>query len=134
MKPVTLLLCCMLLLSVCRAQEPAGDNKNVTTSAARTEPSFPGGVNQWFGYLQRNIKTNTAAKRNAPRGTYTVEAAFTIDTTGKLINIEILVDPGYGCADDVKRVLEKSPLWIPAMVDGKKVVYKQRQGFSYLVE
>jgi protein TonB len=98
------------------------------------EAKFPGGNQAWIQFLQKNMKPNTPVKNKAPRGAYVVVVSFLVDKTGKVYEVNILKDPGYGCAEDVLRVFKKCPNWIPAEQNGKKVIYRQKQTVSYLVE
>jgi protein TonB len=62
-----------------------------------------------------------------------VVISFTIDKEGNVTNAAVLEDPGYGTAQDVLRVLHKSPRWTPAVQDGKNVMYRQKQKITYEV-
>ena len=94
---------------------------------------FPGGDQGWNNFLSSNIRTQTPARNKAPAGRYTVVISFTIDKEGNVTNAAVLEDPGYGTAQDVLRVLHKSPRWTPAMQDGKNVMYRQKQKITYEV-
>jgi hypothetical protein len=50
-----------------------------------------------------------------------VEAKFVIEIDGRLSNVEIVRDPGYGLGDALKKVLENSYSWLPGIQDGKPV-------------
>ena len=51
----------------------------------------------------------------------TVYASFCIDKDGSVSNITILKDIGYGCGDEVVKMLQSMPRWKPARVRGKNV-------------
>ncbi|HYK47320.1 MAG TPA: energy transducer TonB [Parafilimonas sp.] len=94
---------------------------------------FPGGDQGWNNFLSANIRTQTPARHKAPAGSYTVVIRFTIDKEGNVKDAAVLEDPGYGTAEDVLRVLHKSPRWTPAMQDGRNVIYVQKQKITYEV-
>ena len=98
------------------------------------EAQFPGGPQGWLSFLQNTLRVNTPVKHKAPAGTYTVLASFLVDKEGKVYEIKILKDPGYGCAEEVIRVLKKSPDWIPARQNGRNVIYRQKQTITFQVD
>jgi protein TonB len=73
------------------------------------------------------------AKHKAPAGTYTVTIRFLVDKTGKVTEVEALNDPGYGTAQDAINAFKHTPDWIPAMQNGKPVIYRQKQNITYQV-
>lgn len=83
--------------------------------------SFPGGEAGWRAYLERNLNLDVPVNNGADTGTYKVHVSFTVDKTGKLSNIKVEKDPGYGTAAEVVRILSKGPNWNPATVNGKPV-------------
>jgi hypothetical protein len=56
-----------------------------------------------------------------------------VDTTGKVYDVQIVNDPGYGTAQDVLKAFKHCPLWTPATRDGEKVIYRQKQNINYQV-
>lgn len=95
---------------------------------------FPGGISAWQSYLAEHVNTSVATKNKAPKGSYSVQASFVVDKQGKITEVEILKDPGFGTGADFKSVLENAPQWIPATQDGKPVACKQKQSIIYKVE
>ena len=84
-------------------------------------------------HFLKNIFIRRAAKHKAPPGNYTVKVSFLVDKEGKVSNVEIINDRGYGTADDVLKAFKHSPDWIPAMQNGKPVIYRQKQNITYQV-
>ena len=68
---------------------------------------------------------------NAPPGRYTVVVSFMVNTTGKISDIVIEKDPGYGTGDDAKKALKECPRWIPATRNGVKIPYRLTQNIVY---
>ncbi|MGN6354051.1 MAG: energy transducer TonB [Parafilimonas sp.] len=132
-----LLAACFLLLTVClRAQDTNFTDTRkpfIEHDTVYVEAGFPGGVSEWMKYLERRLHPETAANHKAPPGVYVVTAAFTIDTTGKVVDIKLFKDPGYGTGEDVIHVLTYSPAWWPATINGKPVIYRHKQNFTYTV-
>ena len=106
---------------------------NDTSKQVRIAPQFPGGTTAWNKYIYARIHSDIVAQNNAPEGTYVVIVSYLIDTTGKVTEVKIEQDPGYGTANDVERAFRKCALWIPATIDGRKVKYRQKQAFTYAV-
>jgi periplasmic protein TonB len=77
--------------------------------------------NGWFDemghYLNKHIRYPREAKKNGIEGQ--VKIRFDVDTLGNLSNFEIEEGLGYGCDEEVIRVLKKGPKWTPASVDGQ---------------
>jgi periplasmic protein TonB len=103
-------------------------------TSVQVPAEFPGGNEGWNDFLTANMKPDTPAKYKAPAGIYTVIVSFSIDKEGQVKNIAILENPGYGTAEDVIRVIRKSPRWKPAMQNGRNVVYVQKQRITYQVD
>ncbi len=97
----------------------------------KQEAKFPGGAKGWLSYLQNNLEADVPAKNNAPAGMYTVTVSFLVDANGKVSEVKAIKDPGYGTAAEAERVIAKGPNWIPAIQDGHKVTYRQKQNITF---
>jgi len=98
------------------------------------EPQFPGGVQGWKTYLENNLNTDVPVKNKAAKGIYTVTVSFLVDENGKISEVKALNNPGYGTATEAERVIAKGPDWIPAMQNGHKVAYRDKQNISFSIE
>ena len=101
------------------------------------EAQFAGGVKGWINYLQANLKAELGAKYLKPkRGetiTQTVIVAFLVDKEGTISEVEVLNPDEVHkklVAESV-RVIKEGPNWKPAVQDGKKVVYRQKQSITW---
>jgi TonB family protein len=57
---------------------------------------------------------------------------FTIDTTGNVAQARISVSSGYKAQDEhALEIIRKSPRWMPAIRNNRKVIYRQRQQITY---
>jgi len=97
------------------------------------EAYFIGGEKAWARFIAENVNPNVPVKKKAPAGNYTVIIQFIVNKDGTL-DIEPLTNLGYGMEDEVIRVIKKSPLWIPAEQDGKKVRAYRKQPITFNVE
>ncbi|MDQ8006008.1 MAG: energy transducer TonB [Pedobacter sp.] len=80
---------------------------------------FPGGINKARQFLANNIQYPDEAVENGVNGT--VQVKFTIEADGSISNIEIVRKLGYGCDEEVIRVLKRMPKWNPAKLKGQNV-------------
>lgn len=97
------------------------------------EASFPGGQKAWAEFLQKNLNANTPVKNGAPEGTYSVAAMLLIDKDGTIQDIQMMTKAGYGMENEVKRVLQLSPKWIPAKIKGQPVKSFKKQPVTFMV-
>ena len=82
-------------------------------SNAEASPDFPGGISEFYKYISKNYNIPKDLKTGGK-----VFAKFIVETNGKLSNIEVMRDPGFGTKEETIRVLENSPNWIAAKKDG----------------
>jgi protein TonB len=112
------------------AQAPPGDKIFVVVEQ---EAMFPGGNEAWMSFLQKHLKSNIGEKNKAPKGRYRVVAKFIVNKEGKVTNITVESNNGFGMEEEVVRVLQKSPNWLPAQQSGKKVNAYRRQPITFIV-
>lgn len=98
------------------------------------DADFRGGEQGWIQFLQRNLKASVPVKNDAPFGIYQVVVQFVVAEDGTISDIKPLTRFGYGMEEEVVRMLNKSPKWIPAHQFGKKVKAYRRQPVSFSVE
>ncbi len=96
---------------------PQKDNKVFT--AVEHEPSFPGGLDKFYQFLQQNIKYPAEARKKNVQGK--VFITFIIEKDGSFSNLRVVRDPGYGCGAEALRVMKLSPKWNPGIQMGHKV-------------
>lgn len=114
------------------AKLPTEDYYKEFTSV-QIEAKFPGGMDGWNKFLQRNLNSQIPADHGAPRGDYTVTVSFLVDEEGNISEVQALNNPGYGTAEEAVRVIKNGPKWIPAIQDGKNVKYRQKQNITFQV-
>ncbi|MFN9666506.1 MAG: energy transducer TonB [Bacteroidota bacterium] len=94
---------------------------------------FPGGVSAWQRYLERNLNSGIPVDNGAPPGRYTVIVSFTVSKTGAISDVQAENDPGYGTKAEAIRVITKGPSWKPAVQNGRNVIYRHKQGITFVV-
>lgn len=83
------------------------------------DAEFPGGLEELIMFVCMNVEYPEQAHKANVEGT--VYSLFCIDRDGSVSNITILKDIGYGCGDEVVKMLQSMPRWKPARVRGKNV-------------
>ncbi|GAC1536886.1 MAG: hypothetical protein NVS3B15_17250 [Sediminibacterium sp.] len=94
---------------------------------------FPGGLPAWQKYLERNLNRDLPVENGAPPGKYTVTVSFIVDKSGNISEVQAENDPGYGTKEEAIRVIRKGPAWKPAVQNGRNVIYRHKQGITFLV-
>jgi periplasmic protein TonB len=82
-------------------------------------PSFPGGEEKLFEYLQKNIKYPAIARENGITGR--VYVTFVVDKEGKIRDSKVLRGIGGGCDEEALRVIRAMPEWKPGKQNGRSV-------------
>lgn len=98
------------------------------------QAKFPGGIEAWNRFLQQNLRSDIPVENGAPPGAYTVVVSFLVDKEGNISEVRAENDPGYGTAQEAVRVIKRGPKWIPAVQNGRNVIYRQRQSITFKVE
>jgi len=80
------------------------------------KPEYPGGIDQFKREVQTSVIYTQEAMDAGAKGK--VELVFVIDKEGKLTDIKVSKDVGYGLAQACITALKKTKNWKPAMVDG----------------
>lgn len=114
---------------------PKTDNQDYDKefTSVQVEAKFPGGQDAWRKFLERNLNQQTPADNGAAPGNYTVTVSFLVDKNGNISQVQALTDPGYGCASEAVRVIQKGPKWTPAIQNGRNVIYRQKQNITFQV-
>lgn len=99
------------------------------------EAKFPGGMEAWKRYLERNLNANAAADDGATTGMYTVKVQFIVDKEGGISNVQAIEVPKAcpSCGPEAVKVITKGPKWEPAIQNGRKVIYLAIQYVTFQV-
>ena len=93
-----------------------------------TPARFKENADEWNKYLRKNIDYNIFRLNGAPAGTYEVTVLFCICRDGAIDNnIKATTHHGYGMENEVIKVIQRSPKWIPATRDGRVVLGWRRE-------
>jgi protein TonB len=105
--------------------------------------TFPGGLNGWRIYLQRNLNTRLAVKhiklkRNETIAQQTVIIQFIVDAKGKVSDVKAVNNAQLSevhplLVQEAIRVISKGPDWLPAELNGRTVKYQALQPITYQV-
>ncbi|TCD12102.1 energy transducer TonB [Pedobacter frigidisoli] len=95
-------------------------------------PEFPGGMTALRKYISNNLQYPDEAQENEVSGT--VYAKFVITKDGSVANIEIERKLGYGCDQEVIRILRRMPKWSPGKLKGKAVNYLYRMPIRFALQ
>lgn len=93
---------------------------------------FPGGIDAWRRYLERNLHYPDAAINNETQGIVRVQ--FVIDTDGNVSDVVALNDPGNGLAQEAVRIIASGPKWIPAEQNNRRVKYRHSQPIIFRLD
>lgn len=102
-------------------------------TVVQQEARFPGGSEEWRKFLQRNLRSELPSDNGAAAGSYTVMVSFLVNKDGNISEVKAENDPGYGTAIEAVRVIQRGPTWIPALQNGRSVIYRQRQAITFVV-
>lgn len=97
------------------------------------EAEFPGGLQAWRRFLERNLNAMVPADKGAPAGSYTVVIRFIVDKDGSLSDFKANTRHGYGMEEEIIRVLKLSPKWIPAQDKGRTLKAYREQPVTFRV-
>jgi len=107
--------------------EPIGnsDTKQVTEdsneifSAVEHSAEFPGGIEKFYAYLQKNVHYPAIARENNVQGK--VFMTFVVEKDGSLTDVKVMRGIGSGCDEEATRVIKASPKWKPGEQNGRTV-------------
>jgi len=86
--------------------------------------SFPGGMQSFYSYIYKNLKSPKEVKNGSISGKVFVE--FVIDSTGHIPHNEIKIKQGLckPCDEEAIRLIKGSPKWNPGVQRDKPVRYR----------
>jgi hypothetical protein len=86
-------------------------------------------LKKWADYFNKNLGLDSASLDTIPAGRYTVLVQFSIGVEGRLSDISILKDPGYGLSQRIIKVISSCRgLWKLSMSHGRVIKnYRRKQ-------
>ncbi|HTD40604.1 MAG TPA: energy transducer TonB [Mucilaginibacter sp.] len=111
------------------APDTSSVNRSKIFTAVEMEPSFPGGVDRFYQFLQYNVKYPAEAVKYKVQGK--VFISFVVERDGSLTDIKILRGIGSGCDEEAVRVVSISPKWKPGIQNGRPVRVQYTMPISF---
>jgi TonB family protein len=78
-----------------------------------------GGIKAYDQYMEDNLRYPQQALENNVKGRVVVE--FNVSVDGEITNFVVMRSLGYGCDDEVIRLVKEGPTWRPTTEDSKPV-------------
>jgi protein TonB len=94
------------------------DPNKIFTSVEQV-PEFPGGIDKFYAYLNKNIRYPAVARENGTQGRVIV--SFVCERDGSLTDVKVARGIGDGCDEEAVRVIKASPKWKPGIQNGRPV-------------
>jgi len=82
-------------------------------------PSFPSGEGELMQFIFKNIKYPSQAKEKGIEGTVFVK--FVVEKDGSIYDADIMKSIGGGCDEEVLRLVQMMPRWVPGTQNGVPV-------------
>ncbi len=98
------------------------------------EASYPGGMDAWRKYLERNLNADVPLLGKAPAGVYTVIIQFIVNLDGTVSDARALTHHGYGMEAEAIRAIERGGNWLPAIQNGRQVKSYRKQPITFMVD
>ncbi len=99
--------------------KPETEEAPMLSGTVEVNPEYPGGMNAWNKFLQKNLKYPSQAIDAGVGGKVIV--SFVVEKDGHLTDIKVLRSAGYGLDEEVVRVLKLVPPWKPGIQNGRPV-------------
>lgn len=96
---------------------PAGADPNREPVIKLAQPA--GGLRAYDKYLKNSLRYPQQALENNVKGRVTV--SFTVHTDGSVDEFNVLKGLGFGCDEEVIRLVKDGPKWSPTTEDGEPV-------------
>lgn len=120
---------------VVEAPKKAEEDYDKVFTKVEKEAKFPGGMEGWKRYLERNLDAQVASNDGAPAGNYQVKVQFIVDKEGNISNVQAIEVPKAcpSCGPEAVKVIKKGPKWEPAVQNGRNVIYQAIQFVTFQV-
>ena len=92
-------------------------------------PEFPGGMEAWAKFIQKNLRYPYSAQDNSIQGK--VYLSFVVERDGSISDVKVVKGIGYGCDDEAVRVIKKSPKWKAGQQNKQTVRVRYNMPINY---
>jgi protein TonB len=115
-------------------KEPVDTTPPEIDYAVEQEPGFPGGLDMFSLYLQRNLRYPPSAVKKRLEGK--VFVSFVIEMSGAVTEVKVLRGVSPDIDAEAVRVVSHSPIWKPGIQNGRpvRVHYNVAMNFSLPVD
>ena len=107
-------------------------NGDEILSFAENSPEFPGGMDAWAKYIQKNLRYPSMAQEEGIGGK--VFVSFVVEKDGTITDVKVTRGIGYGCDEEAMRVIKKSPRWKAGMQNNLPVRVRYNMPISYVMQ
>ncbi|WP_165903579.1 energy transducer TonB [Hymenobacter gummosus] len=118
---------------------PGGTGTETATPAkpevfvyAEKMPEFEGGAEAMLKFLRKNMRYPAMALRSQVEGK--VFVAFTVSSTGDIVDVQVLKGLGYGTDEEALRVVKLMPRWQPGAQNGRNVAVRYTLPITFTVK
>ena len=108
-----------------------GGNEVHNVASVDVYPEFPGGMEAWSKYIQRNLRYPSMAQEEGVGGK--VFLSFVVEKDGSITDVKVTKGIGYGCDEEAMRVIKKSPRWKAGMQNNLPVRVRYNMPISYMI-
>ena len=127
----------LFITSVGYSQEKVGADSTQTIleeqefTIVEEQGYFPGGIGEFYNYINRKLKFPKDAKQNNINGQVIVE--FIVGTNGKVVpeSIKVIKSLYESCDNVAIELVKNSPRWVPGKQHGKPVQQKMMLPISF---
>ncbi len=95
--------------------------------------AYKGGEKGWSQYLVKNLKTPERFQNIIRAGSCNVIISFTVNKEGMPIDMMLAKSCEWSADNEVFRIIKDGGKWQPASIDGKNVLYRQKQSVTFQV-
>jgi protein TonB len=99
------------------------------TAGVEIYPEFPGGMDAWAKFIQRNLRYPYTAQESNIQGK--VYLSFVVERDGSISDVKVTRGIGYGCDDEAVRVIKKSPKWKAGQQNKQTVRVRYNMPINY---
>lgn|GEM_PF-86882 len=111
-------------------EAPKKESDDAVFLPVEFESQFPGGMQAWFRFLNKNLRYPEDAQAKEISGKVIVQ--FIVDNNGNVSDVEAISGPTEGgLREEAVRVIKKSGKWTPGNQNGKPVKSYKRQPVTF---
>jgi periplasmic protein TonB len=108
---------------------PVEEEKDEVFMIVEDQPTFEGGMEAFYKFVNKNIEYPKQARRMGVEGKVFVQ--FVVDKDGSLSEIKVIKGIGAGCDEEAVRALKESPKWKPGKQRGRPVKVRMSLPISF---